>query len=387
MSTSSDATFQTPAATCTYSISPTGASFTASGGTGSVAVTTQSGCTWTASSGASWMSITSGASGTGSGSVSYSVAANTATSSQQAVLTIAGLACTVTEAGIQTYTITASAGTGGTISPTGSVSVNSGANQTFSITPSTGYTIAIVTVDGISVGAVTSYTFGNVKGNHTIAASFNAQSETISASAGTGGTISPTGSVSVAYGANETFTISPNSGYTMAGVTVDGASAGAVSSYTFSDVTANHTIAASFTAITGSLGAGESTTSAPASAATPASSASAADPSSGGGGGGGGCFIATAAYGSYLDPHVMVLRKFRDRYLLTNSPGRAFVAFYYRHSPPIADTIRRHEGLRMVTRWSLTPLVYGLDYPYTSLLALALGMVIARGRRKGRESP
>ena len=86
---------------CTYSISPTSASFTSSGGTGSVSVTTQSGCAWTASSAASWMSITSGASGTGSGTVNYAVAANTGTSSQTAASTVAGLAFTVTEAGVQ----------------------------------------------------------------------------------------------------------------------------------------------------------------------------------------------------------------------------------------------------------------------------------------------
>ena len=238
---------------CTYSISPTSASFTSSGGTGSVSVTTQSGCAWTASSAASWMSITSGASGTGSGTMNYSVAANTGTSSQTAASSVAGLAFTVTEAGVQTETITASAGTGGTISPTGSVSVNYGASQTFSITPNSGYTVGGVTVDGASVGAVTSYTFSNVTGNHTVAASFTAQTETITASAGTGGTISPTGSVSVNYGASQTFTIAPASGYQVSGVTVDGASVGAVTSYTFSNVTGNHTIAASFSAVTYTL--------------------------------------------------------------------------------------------------------------------------------------
>lgn len=84
--------------------------------------------------------------------------------------------------------------------------------------------------------------------------------------------------------------------------------------------------------------------------------------SSGGGGGGGGCFIATAAYGSPLDPHVTVLRAFRDRYLLTSGAGRAFVAFYYRHSPALAAFISRHAPLRTLARLLLTPLVFGIEY-------------------------
>jgi YVTN family beta-propeller protein len=90
-------------------------------------------------------------------------------------------------------------------------------------------------------------------------------------------------------------------------------------------------------------------------------------PSGGGGGGGGGsgagsCFIATAAYGSYLDPHVQVLREFRDRYLLTSSAGRKAVNYYYRFSPPAAAFIARHETARMAVRLLLTPVVYGIEY-------------------------
>jgi hypothetical protein len=77
----------------------------------------------------------------------------------------------------------------------------------------------------------------------------------------------------------------------------------------------------------------------------------------GGGGGGGGCFIATAAYGSYMEPHVKTLRDFRDRVLLTNNVGWSFVKLYYTYSPSVANFIAKHTSLRMVARWTLLPLV------------------------------
>jgi len=148
------------------------------------------------------------------------------------------------------YTITASAGANGSISPSGSVVVNYGASQTFTMTPNTGYRVADVLVDGISVGAVSSYTFTNVTANHAINATFSIMTHTITASAGANGSISPSGSVVINHGANQTFTISPNAGYRISDVLVDGVSVGVVSSYNFSNVTANHTISASFAVIT-----------------------------------------------------------------------------------------------------------------------------------------
>ncbi|MGN8752774.1 InlB B-repeat-containing protein [Blautia sp. HCP3S3_C4] len=70
------------------------------------------------------------------------------------------------------YTITASAGTGGTITPSGSCSIREWLDKTFTITPDSGYEIADVLVDGKSVGAQSSYTFEDVRSNHTISASF-----------------------------------------------------------------------------------------------------------------------------------------------------------------------------------------------------------------------
>src|SRR5204863_307873 len=73
---------------------------------------------------------------------------------------------------IDTYSITASAGANGSIAPSGAVSVNAGADEAFTITPDADYHVADVLVDGVSVGAVGSYTFTNVHAAHTIAASF-----------------------------------------------------------------------------------------------------------------------------------------------------------------------------------------------------------------------
>jgi uncharacterized repeat protein (TIGR01451 family) len=88
----------------------------------------------------------------------------------------------------------------------------------------------------------------------------------------------------------------------------------------------------------------------------------------GGGGGGGGCFIATAAFGSPLEKHVQILRDFRDRVLLNSSAGKTFVRFYYRNSPAIADKIAQSDGLRLITRVMLMPVI-GVAY-----LIMHLGM-------------
>ncbi|WP_277668580.1 hypothetical protein [Caproiciproducens galactitolivorans] len=87
------------------------------------------------------------------------------------------------------YNITASAGAGGSISPSGTTTLVKGDSKTFSITPSSGYKISGVKVDGASVGAVSSYTFSNITSGHTISAEFasNASVSVGGAALGDGG--------------------------------------------------------------------------------------------------------------------------------------------------------------------------------------------------------
>ena len=95
------------AAPCTYAINPASQSVAAGGGTGSTAVTAPTGCAWTGvSNNTSWLTVTSGASGSGGGSVGFSAAANASTTQRSGTLTIGGQTLTVTQAGAAcTYAI------------------------------------------------------------------------------------------------------------------------------------------------------------------------------------------------------------------------------------------------------------------------------------------
>jgi len=151
------------------------------------------------------------------------------------------------------HTITATAGAHGSISPSGAVGVPADADQAFAITPDAGYRVADVLVDGVSQGATTTYEFTSVAIDHTIAASFELDTQTIYASAFSHGSISPTGDVVVPTGGGRTFTITPATGYHVSDVLVDYVSVGPVTSYTFTNVTAEHFISASFTINTYSI--------------------------------------------------------------------------------------------------------------------------------------
>ncbi|PFM82135.1 hypothetical protein COJ46_08725 [Bacillus sp. AFS077874] len=146
------------------------------------------------------------------------------------------------------HIITATAGTNGTISPNGRITANYGTSQTFTITPYDGFEVATFKVDGVDAQLTNNtYTFTNVTKDHTINVTFKQIVHTISGAAGSNGTISPSGNVSVNHGKNQTFTITPNKGYEVATFTVDGVNANLTNnSYTFTNVTKDHTINVTF---------------------------------------------------------------------------------------------------------------------------------------------
>ncbi len=161
--------------------------------------------------------------------------------------------------GINTYSITSTAGAGGTISPSGTVTVNSGTSKTFTIAPSAGYSIGDVKVDGTSVGAVATYTLSNVTANHVIAATFVVNTYIVTPSAGANGSVSPSTAMTVNYNGTASFTVTPNTGYNIVSVTGCGGMLSG-STYTTGLITANCTVTATFGintySITATAGAG-----------------------------------------------------------------------------------------------------------------------------------
>ncbi len=105
-----------------------------------------------------------------------------------------------------------------------------------------------------------------------------------------------------------------------------------------------------------------------------------------------GCFIATAAYGSPSAPEVLVLRSLRDRYLLSSTAGRRFVAWYYRNGPVAAAFVNGHPVLKPAIRIALLPVVAAAalltaeaPYPALCLFGIAAVIVLALVRRKVSE--
>lgn len=145
-----------------------------------------------------------------------------------------------------TYTLSASAGAGGEMVPAGDIAVVEGNDQTFEIVAATGNSIVDVIVDGISQGAISSYTFSDVTADHTIQAAFDTTTYTISASVNTGGSIDPAGETTVAHGATPAFTISAQAGFYLASLAVNGSAVVPQSPFTFDAVMGDGSIEAVF---------------------------------------------------------------------------------------------------------------------------------------------
>jgi hypothetical protein len=168
--------------------------------------------------------------------------------------------CTVVATFAVTHTVTASAGTGGTINPSGAISVAAGATKAFTVTPNTGYKVSSVggTCGGTLSGST--YTTKAITANCTVMAAFVLQTYTVTASAGTGGTISPSGTATVNYGATKAFTLTPNTGYKVS--SVGGTCGGTLSgnTYTTKAITANCAVTVAFAlqtyTVTSSAGTG-----------------------------------------------------------------------------------------------------------------------------------
>ncbi|WP_319579004.1 PKD domain-containing protein [uncultured Methanospirillum sp.] len=152
------------------------------------------------------------------------------------------------------YNITASAGSGGTISPSGNTTVTCGQNQDYVITAGSCFNISDIVINGVSSpgsrNSPYTYSFTNVTNNQTIQALFTLKNYNITASAGSGGTISPNGNTTVKCGQDQDYVITAGSCYNISDIIINGTSFGANTSpytYSFTSVTDNQTIQAVFT--------------------------------------------------------------------------------------------------------------------------------------------
>ncbi len=203
--------------TCTYTLTPTSKNFPSSGGFDSVAVSANTGCAWTASSNAAWITITSGSSGSGNGTVAYNVSQNTATTQRTGTMTIAG----------QTFTVTQDAAASCTfaLSPTSKQFQSSGGSGSVNITTTSDCNwTAAGNVAWITITSNTSGS-GNATVNYSVAENTSAartgtmtiagQTFTVTQSGpdcSTGMSINPTSKNFISAGGSDTVSVTTPSG-------------------------------------------------------------------------------------------------------------------------------------------------------------------------------
>ncbi|MDR3478368.1 MAG: hypothetical protein P4M14_10090 [Gammaproteobacteria bacterium] len=147
------------------------------------------------------------------------------------------------------FTITPTAGSHGTISPSSVLTVNKNSSQIFTALPNAGYTISQWLLDGnLAQTSGSSYTLTNITANHNVQVTFAAIQYVITPSAGANGAISPNTPQSVNSSSNQTFTATPAAGFTVNQWLVDGtlAQTGGTS-FTLTNITAPHTVQVTFT--------------------------------------------------------------------------------------------------------------------------------------------
>jgi cytochrome c peroxidase len=172
---------------------------------------------------------------------------------------IAGVITTLTAnilVNVPTFTISSGAGPDGSITAAGVTSVASGANQTYTITPNAGFMVTALSVDGTVLPGATTYTFTNVTADHYINAYFGPIPTSITAGAAPNGSISPVGTTPVVPGTDQSYTITPNPGFMVTALSVDGTVLPGATSYTFTNVTTDHYINAYFGPIPTTITAG-----------------------------------------------------------------------------------------------------------------------------------
>jgi hypothetical protein len=156
---------------------------------------------------------------------------------------------TVTAYLIDSYALSATAGSNGSISPNGTFSAMLGTNQSFNITANTGYHISDISVDNLSQTSASSYTFCNITEPHSIVANFAINQYYMNITQTSNGQISPEID-GLNYGDTPTFTIKPDEGYYITNITVNGKSVPVLTSsgqtYQFGPVTTNSSLTATF---------------------------------------------------------------------------------------------------------------------------------------------
>jgi hypothetical protein len=184
------------AAPCTYGIAPSGQSFVSGGGGGSFAVTAGNGCSWSAASGAGWITVSGAGTGSGNGTVAFSVAANGTSSDRSGSITVNGQTFTVTQAAPCTYGISPASQSVASSGGTGSFNVTAGGSCGWTATSSAGW----LTVTGTPAGS------GSGTVSFSAAANPNATSRTATISVG-----GQTFTVAQAATSTCTFSIAPTS--------------------------------------------------------------------------------------------------------------------------------------------------------------------------------